>query len=84
MSNTPYITVIDETDADGKLAETYAQCVGAAKRVGNIFKIQSQNPGAMLAHHTLYKALMFGPSPLKRVQREMIATLVSALNDCHY
>jgi alkylhydroperoxidase family enzyme len=84
MPNTPYITVTDETDADGKLAEAYAQCGGSAERVGNIFKIQSLSPRAMLAHHTLYKTLMFGPSPLKRAQREMIATLVSALNDCHY
>ena len=32
----------------------------------------------------LYKAIMFGPSSLTRQERELIATVVSATNDCYY
>lgn len=39
---------------------------------------------AMWASMNLYRAIMFGPSPLSRRQREMMATVVSASNGCHY
>ena len=35
-------------------------------------------------HYDLYRHLMAGPSPLSRVQREMIAVAVSVENDCFY
>jgi len=38
----------------------------------------------MLDHRALYRTLMFGHSPLRRYQREMIGMAVSALNGCHY
>jgi alkylhydroperoxidase family enzyme len=31
-----------------------------------------------------YATIMMGESPLTRVQREMLATVVSAENRCHY
>ncbi|MEM8862322.1 MAG: carboxymuconolactone decarboxylase family protein [Chloroflexota bacterium] len=31
-----------------------------------------------------YGTLMFGPSPLSRSQREMLATVVSVVNHCVY
>lgn len=31
-----------------------------------------------------YGAIMFGRSPLSRVQREMLATVTSKANDCFY
>jgi alkylhydroperoxidase family enzyme len=52
--------------------------------VPHILKVHSLNPRSLLAHRTLFRTLMFGRSPLKRYQREMIATLVSVLNHCHY
>ena len=38
----------------------------------------------MLDHRSLYKTLMYGRSPLRRAQREMIALVVSAANHCKY
>jgi uncharacterized peroxidase-related enzyme len=32
----------------------------------------------------LYQTVMFGPSPLTRAQREMLAVVVSRANDCEY
>jgi alkylhydroperoxidase family enzyme len=44
----------------------------------------SQNPRAMKASMGFYLAIMYGPSPLSRARREMLAVVVSATNGCHY
>jgi alkylhydroperoxidase family enzyme len=38
----------------------------------------------MRHHYDLYVSLMHKRSPLSRIQREMIAVTISALNHCHY
>jgi alkylhydroperoxidase family enzyme len=50
----------------------------------NILRIHGVRSRMMRRHFDLYRELMFGVSPLSRVQREMIAVVVSAANDCHY
>jgi alkylhydroperoxidase family enzyme len=50
----------------------------------NILASHSLNPEALAAHVQLYRTIMFGDSPLTRVEREAIAVAVSAANDCHY
>ncbi|KAB2965866.1 MAG: hypothetical protein F9K16_00840 [Thermoanaerobaculia bacterium] len=35
-------------------------------------------------HARLYRGLMFGASPLSRSERELVATVVSRTNGCHY
>ena len=50
----------------------------------NILRIHGINPPVLKAHLALYRAVMHGPSPLSRMQREMLAVLVSAHNGCHY
>jgi alkylhydroperoxidase family enzyme len=50
----------------------------------NILASHSLNPEALAAHVRLYRTIMFGDSPLVRVEREAIAVAVSAANDCHY
>ncbi len=47
-------------------------------------KIQSLNPESIVNHMDLYMTVMFGKSPLKRYQREMMAVVVSGANDCEY
>jgi alkylhydroperoxidase family enzyme len=44
----------------------------------------SLNPSVMEASMGLYRTLMFGRSPLSRVQREMLAVVTSKANDCFY
>jgi alkylhydroperoxidase family enzyme len=80
-----WIATVDEQDADNGLAEAYADCADSATgRAANIMKVHSLSPRSMLAHRALYRTLMFGPSPLKRYQREMIGVVISALNECVY
>ncbi len=50
----------------------------------NIIRIHGIHPRTMRQHYDLYLELMRGPSPLSRIQREMIAVVVSAANRCHY
>lgn len=73
---------IDE--ADGRLAAVYAELVAKRGKVSNILKAQSLNPDAMADHLDLYVTLMFGESGLSRAEREAIAVVVSATNDCNY
>lgn len=50
----------------------------------NILRIHGINPPVLKAHYQLYRAVMHGRSPLSRKQRELLAVVVSAVNDCHY
>ncbi len=50
----------------------------------NILRIHGVHSRTMRQHYDLYRQLNYGRGPLSRVQREMIAVVVSAVNDCHY
>jgi len=62
----------------------WVSATAGSERFDNILSCQSLNPAAMRAHIALYRAIMFGDSPLTRVEREAVAACVSAANDCHY
>ena len=79
-----WIRVIDEDEAEGRLQEWYRKLTEPWGGVDNIMKIHSLNLRSLKGHHELYKAVMYGKSPLSRTQREMIAVVVSASNDCFY
>ncbi len=79
-----WIKVIHEEEATGELRQLYDRMLEPWGGVDNILKIHSLNPASLRAHFEFYKALMQGPSGLSRIQREMIAVVVSAANHCHY
>lgn len=54
------------------------------KALPHVLASHSLNPEALQAHLRLYRTIMFGDSPLSRIEREAIAVAVSAANDCHY
>ena len=74
----PYETASDE------LKSLYERLGGASRQPANIVRIAGLNPKAMAAHVQLFRTTMTQKSPLSRQQREMIATVVSAINQCHY
>ena len=79
------ITVIPDDDWDGELAELYARVVDRNwGRVDNILAVHSLNPSGMAAHQGLYESAMSGTATLRKVERELIALVVSLTNDCHY
>ena len=78
---------IDEVEldaAEGKLKEMYAELIAKRGKVSNILKVHSLNPEAMGNHLDLYMTLMFGKSGLSRAEREAVAVVVSATNECAY
>jgi alkylhydroperoxidase family enzyme len=50
----------------------------------NILRIHGVHSRTLRLHNDLYRELMYGRGPLSRIQREMIAVVVSAANACHY
>jgi uncharacterized peroxidase-related enzyme len=80
----PWIDEIDVEAADGKLQTIYAELVEKRGKVSNILKVHSLNPEALENHLDLYMTVMFGKSGLSRAEREAVAVVVSATNDCAY
>jgi alkylhydroperoxidase family enzyme len=80
----PHLELIGPEDADGLLAEEYDAAMGRAGKVYNIVRSMSLNPAVLRQSMELYKAIMFGPSGLTRQERELLATVVSATNECYY
>jgi len=80
-----WIEVIDEQEADGELAVLYGQVIDSkVGRVDHIMSIHSLHPKGLETHWELYREVMTGTATLRKVDREMIALVVSAANDCHY
>jgi uncharacterized peroxidase-related enzyme len=79
-----WIEVIDKDEASGELAETYDELARKRGKIANIMKVHSLNPEAMKRHLDLYMHLLFGKSGLSRAERESIAVVVSAANNCAY
>ena len=80
----PHIRQIEVEEATGSLAKEYEAAIARAGKVFNIVKAMCLNPNVLKRSMALYKAIMFGPSELSRVERELLATVVSTANDCHY
>ena len=79
-----WIDTIAPEAATGLLKSLYEAAVRRAGRVWNIVRIKSLNPRTLKASTDFYAAVMYGPSPLTRGQREMLAVVVSRTNGCHY
>jgi uncharacterized peroxidase-related enzyme len=79
-----WIKTVEEAEAEGTLQSFYEGLRRQMGTVPNILKVFSLHPGMLRATMMLFQALMYGPAPLSRAQREMIALVVSAINHCHY
>ncbi len=79
-----WIAEIEEREAEGLLKDQYSKLKEPWGGIDNILKIHSLNPESLAAHVQLYKTVMFGKSPIPRIDREMIALVVSSINQCHY
>jgi alkylhydroperoxidase family enzyme len=79
-----WITTIEPEKSEGPLKDEYDRAVARAGRVYRILQLQSLNPLTLHASLELYLATMHGPSGLSRSERELLATVVSRANACHY
>lgn len=82
-----WIETLDEPLPEDRreLAELYERArdpeTGA---VDHIMSVHSLHPAGLAAHLALYQAVMRGTRTLPKVDRELIALVVSGLNGCHY
>ncbi len=90
-----WIKTIPYAESDGALREAidrqramypaeYATPGLAAEPGGSISEAHSLLPEALFHAFATFGALMRPELPLSRMQHEMIATVVSAVNRCHY
>ncbi len=78
-----WVRIARSGDGDGALDEFYESMgVPRGTSPGSPYDEMSLNPQALIAFHELQRTLRYGSSDLTRLQREMIATYVSALNRC--
>lgn len=80
----PWIQQIPIEKAKGLLKKQFDEAKKRAGRVWHIVHIMSINPRTLRDSIKFYTTIMIGSSPLSRVQREMLATVVSAELDCYY
>lgn len=80
----PRIQIIPPANANDELKKIYEGLIHQRGKIAEIHKALSLNPEAIVKHMDLYMTVMFGASSLKRVQREMMAVVVSTVNNCHY
>lgn len=79
-----WIQIIDEEEATGDLKEVYEGIIQKRGKMSNIMRVHSLSPATMQAHMDLYLKIVFGRSKLRRAERELLATVVSATNGCPY
>ena len=80
-----WIDIPDDREWEGELAEYRPRGVDRdTGRVDNILSVHGLDLGSLQAHQTLYAQAMKGTKTLRKVDREMIALVVSIANDCHY
>ncbi len=80
-----WIETIPEDAAEGEVKELYDRVADPASgRVDHIMAIHSLHPEGLRTHHELYREVMTGTPTLRKVEREMIALVVSLANHCHY
>lgn len=81
----PWIETIDDEDADSQLRELYRSVRDPKTgQLDQIMSIHSLHTEGLRAHFELYRTVMKGSPSLPKVDREMIALVVSRLNACHY
>lgn len=79
-----HIDIVSYENSEGELREIYDGIIKSRGKLADVHKVQSLNPKSIVNHMDLYMTIMFGRSPLKRLQREMIAVVVSIANNCEY
>ncbi len=79
-----WIKTISDQEATGPLRTLYQAAIKRAGRVYGIVRSMSLNPSVLRASMAVYREAVHGESPLPRAQRELLATVVSRTNDCHY
>jgi len=78
------LPVPDPDGLDDDLKAYFGVCREKLGLVPNVLKAYSLRPAKLRAFIALYNELMLGDSGLTKLEREMIAVVVSSANHCYY
>ena len=80
-----FIPMVPEEEAEGRLAELYdATRDPETGRVDHVIAIHSLHPEGLASHQHLYEEVLKSTKSFRKVDREIVAVVVSKLNGCHY
>ena len=79
-----YIRQVSEDEATGVLQRVYDAARKRAGGVANIIKVMSLDERSLQGSMHLYVSLMKTDNGLDAQRREMLATVVSNVNECYY
>ncbi len=80
-----WIDTVSKEQASGKLAELYAAASDPVSgKLDNIMAIHGLHPAGLEAHLALYHSVMRSTTSFRKVERELVAYVVSCANECHY
>ena len=69
---------------DDDLKVIWAKCVEKLGFVPNVYSTYSKRPQRLRNFMAMYNEIMYAPSGLSKLEREMIAVVVSSANRCYY
>ena len=67
---------------DADLQEVWTKCVDKLGYVPNVLSAYSLRPQRLRNFMTIYNEIMLSPSGLSKLEREMVAVVVSSANRC--
>jgi uncharacterized peroxidase-related enzyme len=76
--------VPDPAGLDDDLKVIWAKCVEKLGFVPNVFSTYSLRPQRLRNFMAMYNEVMLAPSGLSKLEREMVAVVVSSANRCYY
>ena len=76
--------VPDPATLDDDLRAIWARCVEKLGFVPNVYSAYSLRPQHLRNFMATYNELMLAPSGLSKLEREMVAVVVSSANRCYY
>jgi alkylhydroperoxidase family enzyme len=79
-----YIEQVDVDSASGPIKQVYEAAIRRAGGVANIIRVMSLDARVCQASMSLYVNAVRSDRVLDRATREMLATVVSSVNDCYY
>ncbi len=87
MPQPDHISVLgvpDPATLDGDLKAIWAKCVEKLGFVPNVYATYSLKPQRLRNFMAMYNEIMLSKSGLSKLEREMIAVVVSSANRCYY
>jgi alkylhydroperoxidase family enzyme len=79
-----WINLIREPEATGPLSKLYESSRNRAGYIAQIIQLMSRDADIAAESMRFYVRLMKSPNALNAARRELLATVVSNVNDCYY